>query len=154
MSTKAPSQAELDKFARMKLAYEESTLSLAEIAFHFGYFAPGSISAIAKKRGWKIRSPSKQQLKRRRQQALAKQRSQAAGVPPMLPQLDEGKMRQRFHPPQLTPQLAPGEERPPRSLNDRLTELHRRLDSQLGLDASGEWQADRWKPGKRKEPEL
>lgn len=159
MSGKAPSQADLDKFARMKLAYEDSTLSLAEIAFRFGYFGAGSISAIAKKRGWKIRGNGKQQLKRRRQQAIAKQLKE--GIPPMLPQLDEDKMKQRFHPSKL-PQfqeaapvpLDAWSELAPRSLDDRLTQLHLKLDRDLGLDASGHWQADRWQPGKRKEPEL
>ena len=43
----------------------------------------------------------------------------------------------------------------PRTLIDRLTAEHRRMDEQLGLDSSGDWnERGRWVPGKRKEPEL
>jgi len=43
----------------------------------------------------------------------------------------------------------------PRTLIERLTAEHRRMDEQLGLDSSGDWnERGRWVPGKRKEPEL
>lgn len=155
-----PTQEYLDKLACIRQAYEGSSLSVNEIALRFGYAGAGVISSLAKKHGWKIRGNKKRQFKltpattRSGKDFRSLKGLQAKKGPPMLPQLDEGKMRQRFHAPQP---LASGscavEELAPRTLNDRLTALHIALDLELGA-CPGEWQADRWKPGKRKEPEL